>query len=51
MAVEVILVDFWPTHWLIVGVNSVLGLLHCLVVGNVTEVSEVHAVSIFRIDV
>jgi hypothetical protein len=29
-------------------VNSLLGLLHCLVVGDVVHVSEVHAVSVFR---
>jgi hypothetical protein len=51
MVVEVSLDDFWLTHWLIIGVNSILGLLYRLVVGNAAKVSEIHAVTIFRIDV
>jgi hypothetical protein len=32
-------------------VNSVLGLLHHVVVGSVVDVSEVHSASIFRVEV
>jgi hypothetical protein len=35
----------------IIDVNSVLGLLHRVVVGDVTDVSDVHVASIFRVDV
>jgi hypothetical protein len=51
MAVEVSLDDLWLTHWLTIGINFVLGLLHGLVVGNLANVLEVHAVSILRTDV
>jgi hypothetical protein len=30
-------------------VNFILGLLHCVAVGNVTNISKVHAGSVFRI--
>jgi hypothetical protein len=45
MAVEVSIADFRITQWLIIDVNSVLGLLHHLVVGDVADVLEVHAAS------
>lgn len=37
--------------WLIVGVNSGLGLLRIVVVGDFADVSEVHVASIFRVEV
>jgi hypothetical protein len=40
--------DFRPSQWLIIDVNSVLGSLHCVVVVNVDDVSEVHTPSICR---
>jgi hydrogenase/urease accessory protein HupE len=42
-------IEFRLSWWLIIDVNSVLGLLHCVVVGNVANVSEVHTASSFRI--
>jgi hypothetical protein len=35
----------------IIGVKLILGLLYCVVVGNVTDVLEVHTVSIFMAEV
>jgi hypothetical protein len=43
--------DFRLLQWLITDVNSVLWLLHRVDVGNVADISEVHAASIFRIEV
>jgi hypothetical protein len=43
--------DFRLPRWLITDVNSVLGLLHRVLVGDVVDVSEVHAASIFRVKV
>jgi hypothetical protein len=40
--------DFGLSWWLIMDVNSVLGLLHCVVVVIVGDVSEVHTSSICR---
>jgi hypothetical protein len=37
--------------WEIAGVNSVLGLLHRVDLGDVTDISEVHVASIFRVKV
>jgi hypothetical protein len=39
-----ILTDFRILRWLIIDVNSVLELLHC-VLGDAVDVSEVHTVS------
>jgi hypothetical protein len=35
---------------LVIDVNSVLGLLHHVIVGDDANVSEIHATSIFRVD-
>jgi hypothetical protein len=43
--------DFGLSLWLIIYVNSVLALLHRVVVGDVASVSEVRAASIFRVEV
>jgi hypothetical protein len=43
--------DFRLSLWLLIEVNSVLGLLHRVVVGDVVDVSEVHAGSIFIVEV
>jgi hypothetical protein len=40
---------FSLSRWLIVVVNSVIGLLHSVDTGRIADVSEVHAVSIFSI--
>jgi hypothetical protein len=37
-------------RWLIVAVNYVFGLLHCVDVGDLADVSKEHAASIFRIE-
>jgi hypothetical protein len=42
--------DFRLSQWLIIDVNSVW-LLHHVYVGNVADISEVYAASIFRIEV
>jgi hypothetical protein len=42
--------DFRLSWWLIIDVNSVLGLLHFVDVGNIAGVSEVRAASIFRVE-
>jgi hypothetical protein len=34
-----------------IDVNFVLGLLHCVVVGDVAKVSDVYATSIFRVEI
>jgi hypothetical protein len=39
------------SRWLIIDVGCVLGLLHRVDVGNVADVSEVHAPSIFSVEV
>jgi hypothetical protein len=41
--------DYGFLPWLISDFNSVLGLLHRVVTGDVTDVSKTHAASIFRI--
>jgi hypothetical protein len=44
--------DIRLPQWLITNVvNSALGLLHRVVVGDVADVSEAHAVSIFMVEV
>jgi hypothetical protein len=48
--VDVFITDFRLSRWLIIDVNSLLGLLQHAVVGNVAVVSVVHALSIFRAD-
>jgi hypothetical protein len=48
--IDVFITDFRLPRWLIIDVNSLLGLLQHAVVGNVADVSEVHALSIFKAD-
>lgn len=48
--VDVFISGFRFSRWLIIDVNSLIGLLQHAVVGNVTNVSEVHGLSIFRAD-
>jgi hypothetical protein len=43
--------DFWLSQCLIIDTNSVLWLLQRVDVGNVADISEVHAASIFRTEV
>jgi hypothetical protein len=42
--------DIGLPRWLITDVNSVLGLLHRVVVGDVADVPEGHAASILRVE-
>jgi hypothetical protein len=42
-------IDFRVSWWLIIYVNSVLGLLCRVIVGDIAYVSKVHSVSIFRL--
>jgi hypothetical protein len=46
-----LITDFELPWWLTVDVSSVLGWLYCVAVGNVANVSEVHAAFIFRVEV
>jgi hypothetical protein len=46
-----VIADFRLLRWLIVDVNSVLRLLHRVVLGDVADVSDAHAVSTFRVEV
>jgi hypothetical protein len=48
---EAVITDFKLSWQLIVDINWVLGILHCVDMGDVTEVSEVRAVSIFSMEV
>jgi hypothetical protein len=48
---KIVITDFRLSWQLIGDVNCVLGLLHRVVMGDVAEVSEVRAASIFRIAV
>jgi hypothetical protein len=43
--------NFRLSQWLIIHADSVLGLLQHVVVGDVADVSEVHAASTFRVKV
>jgi hypothetical protein len=47
----IIAADFRLSRWLIIDVNYVLGLLHSMIVGDVPDLSEVHAASIFKVEV
>jgi hypothetical protein len=40
----------WPSRWVIFYVNYVLGLLRCVNMGNVADVSEVHYASIVTVE-
>jgi hypothetical protein len=46
-----VITDFSVSLWLIIDVNSVLGLLHLVVVDDVANISELHAASFFRVKV
>jgi hypothetical protein len=46
-----VITDFELPWWLTVDASSVLGRLYCVAVGNVANVSEVHAAFIFRVKV
>jgi hypothetical protein len=37
-------------NWLLIGVISVLGLLHLVTVGDIADVLEVNAAYIFRVE-
>jgi hypothetical protein len=52
MFIEILLsTDLMRSQWLPVVVESVLGWLHCMDVGNVADILEVHAASIFRVQI
>jgi hypothetical protein len=44
-------INFGFSPWLVMDVDSVLGVLYSVVVGDDTVVSEAHAASIFRVEV
>jgi hypothetical protein len=48
---DIIIIDFRLSWWLTVDSNFILGLLHCMAVGNVGDVSEIYNASIFRVKV
>jgi hypothetical protein len=46
---DIRIIDFTLSEWLTVDSNYILGLLHCMVVGNVGDLSEIYNASIFRV--
>jgi hypothetical protein len=42
--------DFMISQWFIADVDGALGSLHCVSMGSVADISEVHAASIFRVE-
>jgi hypothetical protein len=44
------LTDFRLSQWLIIDVNSVVGLLHFVVAGNIADILKMHAAPIFMLD-
>jgi hypothetical protein len=46
-----VIIDFRRSRWSIIDINSVLELLHRLGIVDVVDVSEVHAASIFMVEV
>jgi hypothetical protein len=50
LSLYITITDFRLSQRLIIDVNSVLGLLHRVDVGDITDVSKVHAASIISVE-
>jgi hypothetical protein len=45
-----VFLDYMLSWWFIVDVDSILGISHCVDEDSVADISNVHAASIFRVE-